>query len=292
MKWNYIFITLYFSYFTLKYWFYLSPLFVMVQLTLHPHTLTKNVRVLNEWQTEIPEDLYIPPEAFKVLLEQFEGPLDFLIYLIRKNGFDLLQLDIAPIATQYLHYIEKMKSFNIELTADYLVMAALLADLKSRLLLPKPQTLLIEKDPKQQLIDRLEHYLRIKQAAERLGQSSILGRDVFETHVNLGHHGRVLEGYHIQQLHDALVCVFNRPEASVHVVATEHISLEDKMTFIDEQLQQHKILNFYQLLHAKQGKMGLVVTFMAILELTRQQKIQIVHDGIDQQLTIQRVVTE
>ena len=138
------------------------------------------IRVMDEWHDSIPEDLYIPPAAFEILLEHFEGPLDFLIYLIQKNGFDLLQLDIAPIAAQYLSYMDAMKSLNIELTADYMVMAALLADLKSRLLLPKaPNAIQIEKDPKQELIDRLETYLRIKQAAERLGQMPILERDTF-----------------------------------------------------------------------------------------------------------------
>ncbi len=135
------------------------------------------IRVMDEWQHSIPDDLYIPPAAFEILLEHFEGPLDFLIYLIQKNGFDLLQLDIAPIASQYLSYMDSMKSLNIELTADYMVMAALLADLKSRLLLPKPAAITLEKDPKQQLIDRLENYLRIKQAAERLGQMPVLERD-------------------------------------------------------------------------------------------------------------------
>ena len=114
--------------------------------------LIPSIRVLDEWQEVIPEDLYIPPAAFEILLEQFEGPLDFLIYLIQKNGFDLLQLDISPIATQYLSYMDSMKSLNIELTADYMVMAALLADLKSRLLLPKPKVVdQFEKDPKQAL---------------------------------------------------------------------------------------------------------------------------------------------
>ena len=116
------------------------------------------IRVMDEWHDSIPEDLYIPPAAFEILLEHFEGPLDFLIYLIQKNGFDLLQLDIAPIAAQYLSYMDAMKSLNIELTADYMVMAALLADLKSRLLLPKaPNAIQIEKDPKQELIDRFRN---------------------------------------------------------------------------------------------------------------------------------------
>lgn len=257
-------------------------MFVMLETT--PNIA---IRVFDEWQDDIPEDLYIPPEAFAILLEQFEGPLDFLIYLIRKNGFDLLQVDIAPIATQYLHYIEKMKSLDIELTADYMVMAALLADIKSRLLLPKPQTVTIEKDPKQQLIDRLEHYLRIKQSAERLAELEIFGRDTFPTYVSLGKIDKIPQGYNIQQLHDALLCVFNRPEAVIHVVESEQISLEDKMSMIEQHLQQGTPANFYQLLNPKQGKMGLVVTFMAILELTRQQKVQILYDGVEQQLTIQ-----
>ena len=164
----------------------------MTQATQHPMESISNIRVLDEWQEEIPEDLYIPPAAFEILLEHFEGPLDFLIYLIQKNGFDLLQLDIAPIATQYLSYMDSMKSLNIELTADYMVMAALLADLKSRLLLPKPKTMHIEKDPKQELIDRLETYLRIKKAAERLGQMPVLDRDTFATHIAIGHIPKVV----------------------------------------------------------------------------------------------------
>ena len=141
-------------------------------------------RMHDEFFCEIPDDLYIPPEAFQILLEHFEGPLDFLLYLVHKNGLNLVELDIAPIATQYLAYMDSMKSLNIELTADYMVMAALLADLKSRLLLPKPTVVSIEKDPKQDLIDRLETYLRIKQAAERLGQMPVLDRDTFSANVS------------------------------------------------------------------------------------------------------------
>ena len=177
----------------------------MNQILPSTSELTPSIRVLDEWQEVIPEDLYIPPAAFEILLEQFEGPLDFLIYLIQKNGFDLLQLDISPIATQYLSYMDSMKSLNIELTADYMVMAALLADLKSRLLLPKPTAIdQFEKDPKQELIDRLETYLRIKQAAERLGQMPIFERDTFSTNVSIGHIAPIYEGYDVEALHDAL----------------------------------------------------------------------------------------
>lgn len=246
-----------------------------------------HIRVLDEWHDKIPEDLYIPPAAFEILLEQFEGPLDFLIYLIQKNGFDLIHVDIAPIATQYLTYMDSMKSLNIELTADYMVMAALLADLKSRLLLPKPTIISIEKDPKQELIDRLETYLRIKQAAERLGQMPILERDTFSANVSLGHIASVYEGYDISALHDALFCVFNRPEPITHVVAQEPVLLEERIAYIEEKLESGDVLSFKELLNPLQGRMGMVVTFMAVLELTRQQRIKIIASGIEAPLAIQ-----
>lgn len=252
--------------------------------------LTPSIRVLDEWHDTIPEDLYIPPAAFEILLEQFEGPLDFLIYLIQKNGFDLLHIDIAPIATQYLSYMDSMKSLNIELTADYMVMAALLADLKSRLLLPKATVVdQFEKDPKQELIDRLETYLRIKQAAERLGQMPIFERDTFSANVSIGHIAPIYEGYDVEALRDAIFCVFNRPEPITHVVAQEPVLLEERIAFIQNQLASGEALSFIKLLNPQQGRMGMVVTFMAVLELTRQQKIQIIHSGIEAPLTVQGV---
>lgn len=261
----------------------------MNQTVHEPMELSAHIRVLDEWQDTIPEDLYIPPAAFEILLEHFEGPLDFLIYLIQKNGFDLLQLDIAPIAAQYLSYMDAMKSLNIELTADYMVMAALLADLKSRLLLPKPKHLAApENDPKQELIDRLENYLRIKQAAERLGQMTILERDTFETNVTLGHVSFSNDGYEASLLRDAILCVFNRPEPVVHQVLQEPVLLEERLAYIESKLQNGAVLEFEALLKPSQGRMGMVVTFMAILELTRQQKVNIIATGIEAPLAIQR----
>ena len=256
----------------------------------NPMEQASPIRVMDEWQESIPEDLYIPPAAFEILLEHFEGPLDFLIYLIQKSGFDLLQLDIAPIAAQYLSYMDAMKSLNIELTADYMVMAALLADLKSRLLLPKTNSsIVIEKDPKQQLIDRLETYLRVKQAAERLGQIPVLERDTFPTNVSLGQITQNNQGYDIGLLRDALFCVFNRPEPVVHQIQQEPVLLEERIAFIESRLQSGEILHFEALLKPSQGRMGMVVTFMAILELTRQQKVNIIATGIEAPLAIQGV---
>ncbi|WP_445115054.1 segregation and condensation protein A [Acinetobacter sp. WZC-1] len=248
-----------------------------------------HIRVLDEWQDSIPADLYIPPAAFEILLEHFEGPLDFLIYLIQQNGFDLLQLDIAPIAAQYLSYMDSMKSLNIELTADYMVMAALLADLKSRLLLPKPQTPSPEKDPRQELIDRLETYLRIKQAAEHLGQMPVLERDTFPAAVALSQIAIAHEGYEAESLRDALCCIFNRPEPVTHKIEQEPVLLEERIFHIEQLLNSGATLSFGQLLKPSQGRMGMVVTFMAILELSRQQKISIVSTGVETALTIRGV---
>lgn len=257
--------------------------------SLHsPMETTQHIRVLDEWQDTIPEDLYIPPAAFEILLEHFEGPLDFLIYLIQKNGFDLLQVDIAPIAAQYLSYMDAMKGLNIELTADYMVMAALLADLKSRLLLPKPKSIsATEQDPKQQLIERLENYLRIKNAAERLGQMPVLDRDTFSPHVNLGHVAEPRTGYAADALRDALLCIFNRPAPVTHQIQQEPVLLEERIAYIEHQLSSGEVLSFEKLLKPSQGRMGMVVTFMAVLELTRQQKIQIIASGIEAPLAIQ-----
>ncbi|AOA57441.1 segregation and condensation protein A [Acinetobacter larvae] len=248
-----------------------------------------HIRVLDEWQDSIPEDLYIPPAAFKILLEHFEGPLDFLIYLIQKNGFDLLQLDIAPIATQYLSYIDSMKSMNIELTADYMVMAALLADLKSRLLLPKPKSMHLEQDPKQQLIDRLETYLKIKKAAEQLNQYAIVERDSFNSYVSLGQIEQKLEGFAIEQLKNAMLCIFNRPEPIIHSIQQEPVLLEERIDYIEKMLSSGAVLHFDMLLKPSQGRMGMVVTFMAILELGRQQKLNFIATGVDAPLAIQGV---
>lgn len=241
------------------------------------------------WQDTFPEDLYIPPAAFEILLENFEGPLDFLIYLIQKNNFDLLHLEITPIANQYLAYMDEMKSLDIELTADYMVMAALLADLKSRLLLPKPKHINLEKDPKQTLVDRLETYIRIKNAASHINELSILNRDTFDAHVALSYLENKQNQFDKNLLKDALSVVFNRPEPTIHKINNEPILLQERIEYILQCVQTGEILDFSSLLHPKQGKMGMVVTFMAVLELTRQQKIDVISTGVDLPLTIRGV---
>ena len=142
---------------------------------------------------------------------------------------------------------------------------------------------------KQALIDRLETYLRIKQAAERLGQMPIFERDTFSTNVSIGHIAPIYEGYDVDALRDALFCIFNRPEPITHVVAQEPVLLEERIAFIQSQLASGQALSFIHLLIPQQGRMGMVVTFMAVLELTRQQKIQIIHSGIEAPLTVQGI---
>ena len=242
-------------------------------------------RVNDEWFSELPDDLYIPPEAFAILLERFEGPLDFLLYLVRKNGLDLVKLDIAPIASQYLSYIKLMQQLDIELAGDYLVMAALLADLKSRLLLPAPKALTVEEDPRQTLLARLEEYARIKQGAAALNDQLIDGRDVFAVTVGVSN---VLPDdvtpeitrFNADILQLAMRAMLTRPPVAEHRIIAEEVPLEDRIIAVRHALQSGESIRFDHLLVRSQGRMGIVVTFMAILELLRQQEIEIVDDGL------------
>jgi segregation and condensation protein A len=259
---------------------------------LQPQTLIDssiNIRIRDEWVSSIPDDLYIPPAAFEILLSQFEGPLDFLLYLIHKNGLDLRTLDIAPIASQYLQYIDKMQALDVELAADYLVMAALLADLKSRLLLPKPEAVNIEEDPRKTLIERLEIYARIKKGAAWLQQRPVLERDVFSTNT-LAPVSQVIDDetrYDAEALKIAMQLLLARPKIQPHQIDVEEVQLDDKIAFVKQITAQQTIVSFEQLLLPRQGRMGIVVTFMAILELARQRSIIILSSGLDQALSIQ-----
>ncbi|XID75296.1 segregation and condensation protein A [Alkanindiges sp. WGS2144] len=245
-------------------------------------------RMHDEWFSQIPDDLYIPPKAFQILLEHFEGPLDFLLYLVHKNGLNLVELDIAPIATQYLHYIEGMKALNIELAADYLVMAASLADIKSRLLLPKPQIDKPEEDPRQDLLARLQQYAQIKQAATGLNARAVLERDVFEAHASTGivlNTGE--ECFEAGLLLQAMQILLARPRLQSHQIAVEAVQLEERIAFIRSQINTGQPISFDRLLNPAQGHMGIVVTFMAVLELVRQGELGIISNGLQQPLAVE-----
>lgn len=245
-------------------------------------------RIHDAWLSRIPDDLYIPPEAFHILLEYFEGPLDFLLYLVHKNGLNLAELDIAPIATQYLHYIQGMTALNVELAADYMVMAASLAAIKSRLLLPKPQLAQPEEDdPRQALLSRLQHYARVKQGAMWLSACQILQRDVFAASSSVpAVYCHDEQHFNASLLHDALALLLKRPRQQTHQVDLEPVQLEERIGFIRYMATQGGIMSFHQLINPVQGALGIVVTFMAVLELVRQGELEICACGIEQPLAV------
>jgi segregation and condensation protein A len=241
-------------------------------------------RVYGEILTKIPEDLYIPPDALAVFLEAFEGPLDLLLYLIRKQNLDILDIPVAEITRQYIAYIELMQVLNIDLAAEYLLMAALLAEIKSRLLLPKPLTANEEEeDPRAELIRRLQEYERFKKAADDIAELPQEGRDVFEAHAE----APVRDLLPIQPfigdvalLLDAMRDVMKRTVLQQsHVVGREGLSLQQRFQEIIVRLSFGETVIFYELFPAHEGRLGVVVTFIAILELLKQKLIELVQNG-------------
>ncbi|MDO8416741.1 MAG: segregation/condensation protein A [Agitococcus sp.] len=241
-------------------------------------------RVYGEILTKIPEDLYIPPDALAVFLEAFEGPLDLLLYLIRKQNLDILDIPVAEITRQYIAYIELMQVLNIDLAAEYLLMAALLAEIKSRLLLPKPLTANEEEeDPRAELIRRLQEYERFKKAADDLAELPQEGRDVFEAHAEAPVRDLLPTQPFIGDvalLLDAMRDVMKRTVLQQsHVVGHEGLSLQQRFQEIIERLSFGETVIFYELFPAHEGRLGVVVTFIAILELLKQKLIELVQNG-------------
>ena len=241
-------------------------------------------RVYGEILTKIPEDLYIPPDALAVFLEAFEGPLDLLLYLIRKQNLDILDIPVAEITRQYIAYIELMQVLNIDLAAEYLLMAALLAEIKSRLLLPKPLTANEEEeDPRAELIRRLQEYERFKKAADDIAELPQEGRDVFEAHAEAPVRDLLPTQPFIGDvalLLDAMRDVMKRTVLQQsHVVGHEGLSLQQRFQEIIERLSFGETVIFYELFPAHEGRLGVVVTFIAILELLKQKLIELVQNG-------------
>jgi segregation and condensation protein A len=219
--------------------------------------------------TEIPQDLYIPPEALEVFLEAFEGPLDLLLYLIRRQNIDILEIPVAEITKQYMGYVELMKEVRLELAAEYLVMAAMLAEIKSRMLLPRhAEDEDEEHDPRAELIRRLQEYERFKQAAEDIDGLSRVGRD---TRVASA------EAPPVQELMLALSDVLRRADMfESHQVTREILSTRERMAEVLDRLKGQQFVPFVSLFTAGEGKLGVVVTFMAVLELVKEQLIDLV----------------
>ncbi len=235
--------------------------------------------VSGEPYLELPEDLYIPPDALKVFLDTFEGPLDLLLYLIRKQNLDILKIPIAQITQQYMTYINVMSDLRLDLAAEYLLMAALLAEIKSRLLLPRQVTPDDEEeDPRATLVRRLQEYERIKKAAEELDELPRMERDVFIASVDTStvNVHRIQPEVQLQDIVLALHGVLQRVEQlSHHVITKDALSVRERMTYIMETLDDTSCFLFVKFFTGKEGKAGVVVTFLAILELSKEGVIDI-----------------
>jgi segregation and condensation protein A len=237
--------------------------------------------VAGEPQYTLPKDLYIPPDALEVFLDAFEGPLDLLLYLIRRQNLDILDIPIADITVQYIQYIEMMHEMRFELAAEYLVMAAMLAEIKSRMLLPRvySEDEEDESDPRAELIRRLQEYERFKQAAEDISELPQLGRDVYPVQVEAPHKHLEHEPPEVdlREVLLALKDVLHRADMfSSHHIAREPLSLRERMTRVLDTVHGERFIEFTDLFDIAEGRQGVVVTFMAILELIKQQLIELV----------------
>ena len=229
---------------------------------------------------QLPEDLYIPPDALEVFLDLFEGPLDLLLYLIRRQNLDIVNIPIAQITHQYIAYIQIMGELNLELAAEYLVMAALLAEIKSRMLLPRQsEEDDDEEDPRATLIRRLQEYECIKAAAEEIDLLSRVERDIFAIDVDVSqlHVDQQLPDIRLKDMLLAFQDVLKRvDQLSHHHITKEALSVRERMATILEYLKGEDSLLFSQLFIRKEGRPGVVVSFLAILELGKEGLIEII----------------
>ncbi len=232
--------------------------------------------------TEMPVDLYIPPDALEVFLEAFEGPLDLLLYLIRKQNIDVLDIPVAEITRQYMGYVELMQSVRLELAAEYLVMAAMLAEIKSRMLLPRSAEAEEEEDdPRAELIRRLQEYERYKAAAEGIDQISRVGRDITVPRLDApeARARKLLPDVSLEELLLSMAEVLRRSDMfESHQVTREQLSTRERMSEVLERLKGGAFVPFVSLFLAEEGKLGVVVTFMAVLELIKEQLVELVQN--------------
>ncbi|HRZ23409.1 MAG TPA: segregation/condensation protein A [Candidatus Contendobacter sp.] len=237
-------------------------------------------KVGGEPYTQLPQDLYIPPDALEVFLEAFEGPLDLLLYLIKRQNLNILDIPIAEITRQYMEYLALMQELRLELAAEYLVMAAWLAEIKSRLLLPRPASIEAEEDdPRAELVRRLQEYERFQQAAQALDALPRLERDFFPASAALVQREtrRAPPPVSLTELLAALHEVLARAELfGRHQVRRETLSVRERMSQVLERLDALRFTPFSALFRPEEGRMGVVVTFLAVLELLREALLELV----------------
>ncbi|MCG6873141.1 MAG: segregation/condensation protein A [Gammaproteobacteria bacterium] len=238
--------------------------------------------VRGEAMTEVPHDLYIPPDAMEVILEAFEGPLDLLLYLIRRQNLDILDIPVAEITKQYMGYIELMQMAQLDLAAEYLVMAAMLAEIKSRMLLPRPEGEdEDDEDPRMALVRRLQEYERYRKAAMDINSLPRVGRELFLVSVNFekSTQPEAQPDVSLFEMLDAFKEVLARASQHRHFqVGREVLSVRERMTQVLEKLQGDEFIRFEALFRPREGRMGVVVTFMAILELLKDGALQLVQN--------------
>lgn len=256
----------------------------MTETTLIPETTNSTppsiAMVHGQAFTIMPKDLYIPPDAMEVFLEAFEGPLDLLLYLIKKQNIDILNIPIAEVTRQYMNYVELMKTVSLELAAEYLVMAAILAEIKSRMLLPRPENIEgEEEDPRAELIRRLQEYERFKQAAEDIDKMPRHGRDTFVASASTNDmvFEKPLPTANLQDLILAFADVLKRIELTAsHQVQMEPLNVRERMTIILTTLQEKEFITFSSMFSTAEGRLGVVVTFLAMLELLKDHLIEFI----------------
>jgi segregation and condensation protein A len=236
--------------------------------------------IAGEAITEIPKDLYIPPDALEVFLEAFEGPLDLLLYLIKRQNINILEIQIAEITNQYMAYVELMEASQFELAAEYLVMAAMLAEIKSRILLPRQEDEEAEEDdPRMQLIRRLQEYERYKEAAQNINELSSMDRNYYLAAATLPVMERIKPDPDVD-LQDLLMClsrVLRRADMfEHHHIQFETLSTREKMSEILIRISEREFVPLVSLLVREEGRLGIVVTFLAVMELMKDSLIELV----------------
>ena len=232
--------------------------------------------------TALPKDLYIPPDALEIILEAFEGPLDLLLYLIRRQNLDILEIDVAEITKQYMGYIDLMSTIQLELASEYLVMAAMLAEIKSRILLPRQVAEDDDEgDPRAELIRRLQDYERFKMAAEDIDEMPRMGRDIYQASAESPDkkNEKQYSEVQMQELLMALSDVMKRAEMfESHHIQLEKLSTRERMSQILENIRDKQFVPFATLFRKSEGRLGVVVTFLAIMELIRESLVEIVQN--------------
>jgi len=242
--------------------------------------------LINHQFSDLPEDLFIPPNALEIFLESFSGPMDVLLYLIKKDNINILELDVSDITDQYLEYIELMDSLKFELAADYLVMAATLAEIKSRLMLPKESFDEEDKDPRANLIERLQEYQRYKVVSEQIAVIPRVDRDFFIASTKLPEIKKIKSEepmISVDELHNVILDVFSRPNyKSDHLIDFEELSTKERIKLILELLSKKNISRFSKILNKSEGRAGVVVSLLASLELAKDGCIELIQNKSDE----------